>query len=294
MKAAGRAIREEKMIELGKRQILTVVREKDFGVYVCEPGYEDVAVLLPKKQVPENTKIGDALEVFIYKDSEDRLIATTAIPKLEVGQCAVLEVQEVNKIGAFLNMGMEKDLLLPYREQSYPVKKGDKVLVALYIDKSNRLAATMHVYPYLQADSPYQREDHVKGYIYEVKPQFGAFVAVDNKYYGLIPRREYFPEYEIGTWIEARVISVREDGKLDLSLREKAYMQINTDAEKLLEAIQDYPGVFPYTDRTSPEVIKKDLKLSKNAFKRAVGHLLKEKKIRMTEKGIELITKNEQ
>ncbi|MDO4295392.1 MAG: S1-like domain-containing RNA-binding protein [bacterium] len=277
------------MIELGRKQTLTVVREKEFGVYVCEPGFEDVAVLLPRKQVPENTKIGDALEVFIYKDSEDRLIATTATPKLEVGQCAVLEVQEVNKVGAFLNMGMEKDLLLPYREQSYPVKKGDQVLVALYIDKSNRLAATMHVYPYLQADSPYQKEDHVRGHIYEIKPQFGAFVAVDDRYYGLIPRREFFPECEIGTLVEARVLSVREDGKLDLSLREKAYVQMNTDAQRLLEMIEAYDGIFPYTDKTSPEVIKKQLKLSKNAFKRAVGHLLKEKKISMTDKGIELL-----
>lgn len=277
------------MIELGKRQTLKVVREKDFGVYVCEPEYEDAAVLLPRKQVPADTKLGDMLEVFIYKDSEDRLIATTAVPKLEVGKCAVLEVQEVNRIGAFLNMGTEKDLLLPYREQSYPVKKGDQVLVALYVDKSSRLAATMYVYPYLQADSPYQKEDRVKGHVYEIKPQFGAFVAVDDKYYGLIPKREFFPECNVGDLVEARVIAVREDGKLDLSVREKAYVQINADAKKLLSAVQEYSGVFPLTDKSSPEEIKQRLQLSKNAFKRAAGHLMKEKKIRMTEKGIELL-----
>lgn len=276
------------MIELGKRQTLKVVREKDFGVYVCEAGYEDAAVLLPKKQVPAGIKVGDEIEVFIYKDSEDRLIATTTVPKLEVNQCAVLEVQEVNKIGAFLNMGMEKDLLLPYREQTYQVKKGDQVLVALYIDKSSRLAATMHVYPYLQADAPYQKDDRVKGHIYEVKPQFGAFVAVDDKYYGLIPKREFFPEYPAGTVVEARVLGVREDGKLDLSTREKVQVQMNADAEKLYEMIKAYPGTFPFNDKTDPEKIKKELQLSKNAFKRAAGHLLKERKIRMTEKGIEL------
>lgn len=281
------------MIELGKRQCLQVVREKDFGVYVSEPGMEDVAVLLPKKQVPEGIKIGDQIEVFIYKDSEDRLIATTAIPKVEVGKCAVLEVQEVNRIGAFLNMGTEKDLLLPYREQTYPVKKGDQVLIALYIDKSSRLAATMHVYPYLQANAPYQKDDRVKGHVYEVKPQFGAFVAVDDMYYGLIPKRELFLDIPVGALVEARVLGVREDGKLDLSTREKAYMQIHTDAQKLLEMIQEYPGVFPFTDKTDPEKIKEKLQLSKNAFKRAVGHLLKEKKIRMTEQGIEAIEKKE-
>lgn len=168
------------MIELGKVQTLTVQREKDFGVYMGEPGDEKRAVLLPRKQVPEGTKVGDSLEVFVYKDSEDRLIATSGKPKLQVGETAVLTVKDVVKIGAFLDMGLEKDLLLPFKEQNHRVRPGEECLVALYIDKSGRLAATMNVYSYMSAESPYQKDDWVKGVIYEISETLGAFVAVEE------------------------------------------------------------------------------------------------------------------
>ena len=142
------------MIELGKRQLLEVVRTKDFGVYLGEKSGDEAAVLLPKKQVPEGTKIGDKLEVFIYKDSEDRLIATTGTPKLQVGEVGVLKVKEVGRIGAFLDMGLEKDLLLPFKEQNHKVRQGEECLVTLYVDKSKRLAATMKVYSYMSNQSP--------------------------------------------------------------------------------------------------------------------------------------------
>ena len=134
------------MIELGKVQELEILREKDFGVYVGENAGDEASVLLPKKQVPEGAKVGDKIQVFIYKDSSDRLIATTAAPKLQVGETAMLEVKDVAKIGAFLDMGLEKDLLLPFKEQTHPVRKGERCLVTLYVDKSRRLAATMRVY----------------------------------------------------------------------------------------------------------------------------------------------------
>ena len=137
------------MIELGKKQLLEVVRKKEFGVYVAEKAGDEESILLPKKQVPKEIEVGDKLEVFIYKDSKDRLIATTAEPKLQVGETAVLKVKEVGKIGAFLDMGLEKDLLLPFKEQSHKVRPGEECLVALYVDKSNRLAATMKVYSYM-------------------------------------------------------------------------------------------------------------------------------------------------
>ena len=204
------------MIELGKVQTLTVQREKDFGVYMGEPGDEKRAVLLPRKQVPEGTKVGDSLEVFVYKDSEDRLIATSGKPKLQVGETAVLTVKDVVKIGAFLDMGLEKDLLLPFKEQNHRVRPGEECLVALYIDKSGRLAATMNVYSYMSAESPYQKDDWVKGVIYEISETLGAFVAVDNRYYGLIPKKELYGNYHPGDLVEARVMKVREDGKLDV------------------------------------------------------------------------------
>lgn len=275
------------MIELGKKQILEVVREKDFGIYLAEKSRDEASVLLPKKQVPAGTKNGDKLEVFIYKDSEDRLIATTQMPKLQVGQVGVLKVKEVAKIGAFLDFGLEKDLLLPFKEQSHKVRQGEECLVAVYVDKSNRLAATMKVYSYMRSDSPYRKDDKVSGTVYEMNDTLGAFVAVDNRYYGLIPKRELFGDIHEGDVVEARVTKVREDGKLDLCPREKAYLQMDEDSELVLKVIDEFDGVLPFTDKASPETIKREFHISKNAFKRAVGHLLKEGKIRITDKTIE-------
>lgn len=277
------------MIELGKIQELEVVRIKEFGVYLSESARETASVLLPKKQVPEGTKIGDKITVFIYKDSEDRLIATVETPRLQVGGTAVLEVKEVSKIGAFLDMGLEKDLLLPFREQSHPVRKGEKCLVALYVDKSGRLAATMRVYSYMSNQSPYQKDDEVRGRVYEINENIGAFVAVDNRYYGLIPKLELFKDIREGDEIEARVIRVRDDGKLDLSVRQKAYMQMETDAVKVMQVIEEFDGVLPFNDKARPETIRREFNMSKNEFKRAVGKLLKEGKIRITEKSIQKV-----
>ena len=274
------------MIELGKKQNLVVVREKDFGIYLAEKQGDEASVLLPKKQVPAGTKIGDSIEVFIYKDSEDRLIATTQMPKLQVGEVGVLKVKEVGKIGAFLDFGLEKDLLLPFKEQSHKVRQGEECLVAVYVDKSSRLAATMKVYSHMSSESPYQKDDKVTGTVYEINENLGAFVAVDNKYYGLIPKRELFGDIHEGDVVEARVTCVKEDGKLDLSLREKTYLQIEKDAEQVLKVIDEFAGVLPFTDKAAPEVISRELSMSKNAFKKAVGHLLKEGRIEIGEKCI--------
>ncbi len=277
------------MIELGKTQKLEVVREKTFGVYLAEKPKDEASVLLPRKQVPAGTKIGDSLTVFIYKDSEDRLIATTETPRLQVGETAVLTVKDVSKIGAFLDMGLEKDLLLPFKEQSHPVKKGEECLVALYVDKSSRLAATMRVYHYMSNQSPYQKDDKVKGRIYEINENLGAFVAVDNRYYGMIPKKEIFRDLREGEEVEARVLKVREDGKLDLSLRDKAYIQMAADSEKVMKVIEEFDGVLPFNDKARPETIRREFSMSKNEFKRAVGRLLKEGKIRITETSIQKV-----
>ena len=276
------------MIELGKVQELEILRTKDFGVYVGEQAEDEPAVLLPKKQVPEGAKIGDKVKVFIYKDSSDRLIATTGMPKLQVGETAMLEVKDVAKMGAFLDMGLEKDLLLPFK-QTHPVRKGERCLVTLYVDKSKRLAATMRVYSHMSNQSPYKEEDWVTGTIYEINDTIGAFVAVDNKYYGLIPKKELFGKFREGDTVQARVTKVREDGKLDLCARERAYVQMGTDAEAVLKVMDEFDGVLPFNDRANPDVIMREFHMSKNAFKRAVGRLLKEGKIRITEKTIERI-----
>lgn len=274
------------MLELGKRQKLNIVKRTDFGVYLAEGDNVEERVLLPRKEVPENAVIGDELDVFLYKDSRDRLIATTRQPKLELGQVGILRVKEVAKIGAFLDWGLEKDILLPFKQQTRKVREGEDWLVALYIDKSDRLCATMNVYEYLEKDSPYKKDDHVTGTIYQISERFGVFVAVDNRYSALIPQKEAARHYTIGDQITARVTGVKEDGKLDLSAREKAYLQIDEDAEAVMMAIEEFSGVLPFTDKASPEVIKREMGLSKNAFKRAVGHLLKAGRIEITERAI--------
>lgn len=274
------------MIQLGMVQTLKIVKKVEFGVYLGDGIDREEKILLPKKQVPDQAQIGDALEVFVYRDSKDRLIATVHTPKLTLHSVARVRVAQVGKVGAFLDWGLEKDLLLPYKEQTKRVSEGEECLVALYIDKSDRLCATMNVYPYLLAESPYAKEDRVSGTVYEISDNFGAFVAVDDKYSALIPKKELYGTIQIGDVIQARVTGVKEDGRLDLSIREKAYLQIDTDAKKVMEIIQSFDGVLPFTDKASPEVIRRETQMSKNEFKRAVGHLLKEGKIQITERAI--------
>lgn len=276
------------MIELGRKQVLTVVKTVEFGIYLAENknAGEKERVLLPAKQVPQGAKEGDQVEVFIYKDSKDRLIATTKDPLIALGQVALLKAKQVTKIGAFLDWGLEKDLLLPYHEQTTRIIEDKEYLVALYVDKSSRLCATMKVYPYLSTSSPYVVGEQVKGRVYQISSNFGVFVAVDDKYSALIPAREAAGRYRPGTVLDLRVTEVKEDGKLNVSDRQKAYLQIDEDAENVLGVIDEFAGVLPFDDKVSPEVIKREFGLSKNAFKRAVGHLLKEGKIEIRERRI--------
>lgn len=266
------------MIELGKTQCLNVVKKVEFGVYL---GNEEDKVLLPAKQVPEDVEIGDALTVFIYRDSSDRLIATTRTPKIVLGQTAVLKVSQTGKIGAFLDWGLEKDILLPFKEQTTHVQEGDECLVALYIDKSNRLAATMRVYDYLTTGSQYVKDSAVTGTVIEINPDFGIYVAVDNKYFGMIPKNEMFGKVNIGDTFHGRVTKVRDDGKLTISLKQKAYIQMDEDSKLIYDAIKANGGSIPFTDKADPELIKDKFNMSKNAFKRGVGRLLKEGKIQI-------------
>ena len=273
------------MLEIGKRQLLTIVKKVDFGVYLAKEQEADPEekVLLPRKEVPENAQPGDEIEVFLYRDSKDRMIATVRQPKLSLGEVAVLRVKENGKIGAFLDWGLEKDLLLPFREQVRKVRPGEECLVALYLDKSKRLCATMKVYHYLRTDSPYEKDQKVTGTLYEISDNFGAFVAVDNCYSALIPKKEPLGNARVGDTVEARVTEVLKDGKLSLSLREKAYIQMNEDAQKLLKLLEEQGGELPVGDKSSPEKIKELTGMSKNEFKRAAGNLYKQRLIQVEE-----------
>ncbi len=274
-------------MNLGEFQSLQVVKSVDFGVYLAKDANDNTRVLLPKKQVPPDTQIGDTIRVFLYKDSKDRLIATTNQPKLVIGGCAALKVLSVGNIGAFLDWGLEKDLFLPYKEMTREVHADDEVLVTLYIDKSSRLCASMRdLYGLLSTSSPYQKGDLVTGRVYELSDNFGTFVAVDDKYSAMLPSHEDCSSLKVGDVIEAKVANVKPDGKLDLTRREKAYIQIETDAQQVMQVLEAYAGVLPFNDKASPEVIKREMKMSKGAFKRAVGHLYKERKIEITEDAI--------
>jgi len=277
-------------MKLGEVQELKVAKKVDFGVYLIEEGNEDVRVLLPAKQVPSNLVIGDKIKVFLYKDSEDRLIATVNSPLITVGGMAALKVKDFGKIGAFLDWGLEKDLFLPYKEMVGRVEVGDEILVRMYIDKSERLCASMKgLYHMLSQKAPYEKGETVTGRVYEFSDNFGTFVAVDDKFSARIPKHEDTTKLKIGQVIEAKISDVKADGKIDLTLREAAYLQMDEDAESVYLLIEEYGGVLPFTEKATPEVIMRETGLSKNAFKRAVGRLYKDRKVELTETSIRLV-----
>lgn len=275
------------MIKIGTMQSLTVMRETPQGIYLNEVKGKDKDILLPKSQVPEHTEIGDEIEVFVYRDSEDRMIATINKPKIMMGELAPLKVVSISRIGAFLDWGLERDLFLPFKEQIGRIHKGETHLVGIYKDKSDRLCATMKVYDLLKSDAPYSINDMVMGTIYSIKEAYGAFVAVENKYHGLIPLKELYGDYQIGDTISLRVRARRPDGKLELSLRKSTHLQMEDDAQKIMNELEKHHGKLALHDKSDPELIKRELGMSKAAFKRAIGRLMKEGAIEIKENGIE-------
>ncbi len=294
------------MIQLGKVQTLQVLRTASIGVYLGE-GADPLAVfarktsansasmsetpdlLLPKNEIKKPLSVGESVRVFVYKDSEDRPIATLREPLLRLGTIATLTVKDVTNIGAFLDWGLPKDLLLPFREQTAEVKAGDKVLVTLYIDKSKRLCATMKLYKHLRTDSEYQTSDWAYGTVYELSDNFGAFVAVDNVFSGLISKKELTKPLQVGERVHVRILRVHDDGKLELSLREPSYLQLDADCEAIYNALTAAGGFLPYHDKSSTEEIKAKFHMSKNSFKRAIGHLMKQRLLIITDTGIEAV-----
>lgn len=274
------------MIKLGKVQKLIIKRFTSIGAYLNIDEESDDDILLPKSQIPEELKEGDTIEVMVYNDSKDRIIATTNRAKLQVGELGHLMVVSQTKIGSFLDWGLEKDLFLPFSETVGSIEKGKEYLVGVYIDKSNRLCATMKVRDMLTTNSPYKENDKVKGTIYSINREIGAFVAVDNKYDGLIPKKELLGVYEVGETIEVRITKVKEDGKLDLSLRDRAYIQMDEDSRLIMEKLKLKSGFLPLNDNSPPSEIKRELGMSKSGFKRAVGKLYKEGIIVFHDNGI--------
>ncbi len=279
------------MIEIGKWQTLQVIRSKDFGVYLAEKQGDSDAVLLPRKQVPEDLKAGGQIEVFVYLDSSDRPIATVNKPLITLHEIKRLRVASVGNIGAFMDWGLEKDILMPFKEMVGKVREGKEYLVYMYMDKSNRPCVSMRLYEHLATASPYHKGDVAEGYVYQINEKLGAFVAVADRYQGLVPKQELHKKLYVGDTMTFHVSEVREDGKLNLSLGQPAYKQMEEDSEMVYEAILSYDGVLPFTDKASPEIIEREMGLSKNAFKRAVGRLLKEKRIEIHEHSIVITDK---
>ncbi len=286
---------------IGQTENLSVLRETDFGVYLGKEGTEE-SVLLPKKQVPSGLHIGDRIKVFLYRDSEDRLIATTKEPLIRLGEFARLRVKAATKLGAFLDWGLEKDLFVPFREQEEKLVPGDEVLVYLYLDRSGRLSATTRIYSRLSPArrGEFKEEDFFSGHVYRVEKNYGVFAAVEPKdgdpsrrIFGLIPKSQVFGKYRLGDPVTGRVVRVREDGKLDLSVRERDYLQIQKDAETILRKMDEYGGMLPFSESASPEIIRRELAMSKNGFKKALGSLLKAGKIRIGENEVTLLQQDQ-
>ena len=274
-------------VVLGKYNQLEVVKQVDFGVYLN--GGDDGEILLPSRYVPEGCKPGDMLNVFIYLDNEERLIATTLQPKVQVGEFACLEVAWVNEYGAFLDWGLMKDLFVPFREQKQKMQKGYRYVVHAHVDEdSYRIMASAKVERYLSKEMPpYQPGEEVEVMVWQ-RTDLGYKVIVDNQFSGLVYQREIFKALEPGMKMSAYIRQVREDGKIDLTLQKDGLQKVGDFAEVLLQYIKDHDGYTPLNDKSAAEDIYDAFEVSKKTFKKAVGDLYKKRLIVLVEDGIRL------
>lgn len=273
-------------MKIGTTQDLRVDHISGPGAFLKEDDSTQT-VLLPSREVPAGLKDGDKISVFLYKDSEDRPVATLKKPDVQLGEVASLKAISTTKIGAFLDWGLEKDLLMPYSEQLGQVVANRRYPIYLYLDKSGRLAATMKIYDKLSSESPFKKGDWTEGIVYQINPDVGAFIAVDGKYNGMIRKEDINDEVRLGHRIPVRVAGVTPDGKLTLSPIKKAYKEIPGDAEMIYRKVLKN-GFLPFNDKSAASAIKAEFGISKSAFKKAIGRLLKENKITQSEKGIRL------
>lgn len=275
------------MIQVGTYNELEVIKEMDFGIYLREG---DIEILMPTKWVPTGTKIGDKLTVFVFRDSDDRLIATTVEPYATANTFAFLEVKQVNDIGAFLDWGMDKDLLVPFREQAYRMEAGNSYVVFVYVDDTtNRLVASTKLKKFIEKEpTTIQNNDIVDLLIYSETP-LGFNAIINNLYSGLIYKNEIFESIRIGDKLKGYIKNIREDGKIDLSLQKSGFELVDDVKWRLLSILKQNNGFLPLHDGSSPEEIKQKLQISKKAFKKAVGALYKEQLIKLAKEGIELV-----
>lgn len=274
-------------VKLGKYNQLEVVKEVDFGVYL--DGGDGEEILLPARYVPEGCKPGEVLNVFIYLDNEERLVATTLDPLVQVGQFAYLEVAWVNEFGAFLNWGLMKDLFVPFREQKMKMQKGHKYIVHAHVDEdSYRIMASAKVERYLSKEPPqYEPGEEVDILVWQ-KTDLGFKVIVENQFSGLLYQNEIFQPVETGMKLRAYIKQVREDGKIDLVLQKLGAKKVDDFSEVLLQYIKDHDGFITLNDKSAAETIYDAFGVSKKTFKKAVGDLYKRRLVVLEEGGIRL------
>lgn len=279
------------MINIGDLNNLTVVRRADFGYYLGA-GTEntDDDVLLPMKStVGRALKIGDEVEAFIYRDSSDRLIATLKKPLAKVGDLAYLKVVDMTTIGSFVEIGLERDILVPFKEENYSLETGKKYLFYIYLDKTGRLAATTFIDRYLYDTDSYNIDDEVEGTVYGIQTNGTLMIAVDDIYRAVILRNENYASVTPGDRLKVRVKKYYEDGKMDVTARKPRLEERDVVEEQILEYLKSSNGSMPYNDKSSPDDIKKTFKTSKNAFKRALGGLMKSELIVQDAEGTRLL-----
>ena len=275
------------MVSIGNYNELEVAKFVDFGVYLDS---EDGEILLPIKYVPENLELGDKLNVFIYRDSEDRMIATTLKPKATVGQFAALEVKESSSIGAFLDWGLEKDLFVPFHNQRQPMEVGKKYVVYIYLDdSSDRIAGSTKLNKYLQpADDQISEGQQVKLLVSNAT-ELGYNVIIDNKYSGILYHNEVFKNLETGDEVTGYIKKIRPDGKIDVSLQQTGFAEVQDASQEVLTKLKQSGGTLNLSDKSDPQEIYAALGMSKKTFKKAIGTLYKEGKINLEPTRISLL-----
>jgi predicted RNA-binding protein (virulence factor B family) len=277
------------MIEIGKHNILTALRLTPPGMFLGDKEGEEV-VLLPNKYIPAGLEVDQEIEVFIYRDSEDRIIATTLEPKIKLNEIACLEVKEVNDHGAFLDWGLEKDLMVPYREQLRKMRAGEKYLVYLYVDEdTNRLAATSKIDRFLEWDELTVNIGDEVDLLVGDSTDLGMNVIINGIHKGLIYRNEIFKKVHTGDKIKGYIKDIREDNKIDVSLQVQGFRNIEPSAEFILEKLKANKGFLKLNDTSDPDDIMHKLQMSKKTFKKAIGTLFKQRMISIEEDGIHLL-----
>lgn len=276
------------MTKLGKTQKLIIKRITSIGAFLndSKQSNDENDILLPKKYLRKDKVVGDQVEVFVYKDNQNRPIATTKKSKIELGQLAILQVLDTTKIGAFLDWGLDKDLLLPFEEQIGSIKKHSYHLVGLYIDKSKRLTATMKVDEFFDKDIKLKENDWISGEVYGYNAEIGAFILVEGKYNGMLPSEEIMGIPKVGDKVKLRVKNIKADGKIDLTTNNRSHIELNTDAEKIFQILKDNGGFLRLNDKSDPKIIRRVFNISKSQFKKAIGRLYKQRRIVFKDNGI--------